>query len=62
VSKDEIKYEINKVLDHLPDQALEELLTYLKSVENRQPTFPVDKKIIDRILTEDYVLLQKLAQ
>jgi len=33
VSKEEIKYEINKVLDNLPDKALEELLVFLKELD-----------------------------
>ena len=33
MSKEEIKYEINKVLDHSSDSALQELLEFLKEVE-----------------------------
>lgn len=62
MSKEEIKYEINKVLDHFPDQVLEELLSFLKNIEGQQTTFQFDKKTIDRILKEDSSLLQKLAQ
>ena len=32
MSKEEIKSEINKVLDTLPDNALQDLLSFLKSV------------------------------
>jgi hypothetical protein len=35
MSKDEIKHEINLVLDHFSDQALAELLTFLKQLELR---------------------------
>ena len=62
MSKDEIKYEINKVLDHLPDKALEELLSYLKSIEVSGSTSLFDKRTIDQIISEDKTLLQKLAQ
>jgi len=62
MSKDEIKYEINKVLDHLPDNALEELLSYLKSIEVSGSTSLFDKRTIDQIISEDKTLLQKLAQ
>jgi hypothetical protein len=62
MSKDEIKYEINKVLDHLPDNALQELLSYLKEIEGKQTVSLLDKTTIEKILTEDKNLLQKLAQ
>jgi len=62
MSKDEIKYEINKVLDLLPDKALEDLLSFLKNVENRSKDSFLDNSRFKRILTEDKELLQKLAQ
>ena len=62
MSKDEIKYEINKVLDNLPDNALQELLSYLKDIEGKQTVSLLDKLTIEKILTEDKNLLQKLAQ
>ncbi|HLK28895.1 MAG TPA: hypothetical protein VKT28_09945 [Puia sp.] len=62
MSKDEIKYEINKVLDHLPDEALEKLLSYLKRLDNDEPSFLFDKMTIEKILSEDKELLQKLAK
>jgi hypothetical protein len=62
VSKDEIKYEINKVLDHLPDRALEELLSYLKKLDRGELPFSFDEVVIKKILTEDKELLQKLAK
>ena len=62
MSKEEIKYEINKVLDLLPDKALEELLSFLKNVENRSNNSLLDDARLKQILTEDKELLQKLAQ
>jgi len=59
MSKDEIKFEINKVLDLLPDKALEDLLSFLKNIENRSSDLFID---FHRILNEDKELLQKLAQ
>jgi len=59
MSKDEIKYEINKVLDLLPDKALEDLLSFLKNIETRSSDLFID---FHRILNEDKELLQKLAQ
>ncbi len=62
MSKTEIKEEINKVLDILPDKTLEELLSYLKSVEKNTSSSIFDPERIQKILTEDKRLLQKLAQ
>ena len=62
MSKDEIKYEINKVLDLLPDRALEDLLSFLKNVEGKSKDSLLDSSRLKRILTEDKELLQKLAQ
>jgi len=62
MSKDEIKNEINKVLDLLPDRALEDLLSFLKNVENRSKGSFLDSSRLKTILTEDKDLLQKLAQ
>jgi hypothetical protein len=62
MSKDEIKYEINKVLDLMPDKALEDLLSFLKNVEGQAKGDFLDNSRLIRILTEDKDLLQKLAQ
>ena len=35
MSKEEIKYEINKVLDQFSDKALEDLLTFLKQLGSK---------------------------
>ena len=62
MSKEEIKYEINKVLDHFSDDALQELLMFLTELDSKKDaeagfTFPL-KKILD----EDSELLSRLAQ
>lgn len=62
MSKDEIKFEINKVLDLLPDKALEDLLSFLKNIENHSSDIFLDKSRLQKILNEDKDLLQKLAQ
>jgi len=64
MSKDEIKKEINKVLDLLPDKALEDLLSFRKNIEGNsqaQGLF-LDSSRLNRILNEDKELLLKLAQ
>ena len=61
VSKDEIKYEISKVLDRFSDKSLTDLLAFLKDIDNKQrTTFSSDT--LQKILSEDKDLLQKLAQ
>ena len=58
----ELKYEIQQVIDNVPDSVLEKVLNYLKVVQAN----PVDKimlsKNMKRILSEDKELLEKLAQ
>ena len=61
MSKDEIKYEINKVLDDFSDKALEELLTFLRQLKPaNNVTLSSDQ--LQKILSEDKQLLEKLAQ
>ena len=62
MSKDQIKDEINKVLDHLPDKTLQNILSFLKNVESKQTLTLADHAILDKILSEDKDLLEKLAK
>ena len=62
MSKDQIKDEINKVLDHLPDKTLQNILSFLKNVEGKQTLTLADHAILDKILSEDKGLLEKLAK
>jgi hypothetical protein len=62
MSKDEIKYEINKVLDHFSDKALQDLLTFLRNLEGTQSASLFNNESIEKILTEDKELLKKLAK
>lgn len=61
MSTEEIKYEINKVLDNLSDNTLEELLKFLKGIEAKNSSL-LNPASLQKILTEDKELLQKLAQ
>lgn len=62
MSKEEIKYEISKVLDQFSDKALGELLNFLKQLDKmNEAKKPIDT-ILDKILSEDKDLLAKLAQ
>lgn len=62
MSKDEIKFEINKVLDNLSSDALHELLSFLKKLESEPPLYKIDANKLNSILEEDEELLKKLAQ
>ena len=62
MSKDEIKYEINKVLDHFSDEALEELLNFLKQLGPGNNDAFLNSNELQKILSEDKQLLEKLAQ
>jgi translation initiation factor RLI1 len=62
MSKEEIKYEINKVLDHFSDKALEELLSFLKELDSKNSVKVNFVSPLNKILSEDKELLAKLAQ
>ena len=62
MSKDEIKYEINKVLDRFSDKSLEELLAFLKGIDDKHRSTIFNSDTLQKILSEDKDLLQKLAQ
>lgn len=61
MSKDQIKYEINRVLDQFSDTALEELLVFLKQLEQKSLE-GLNQEHLRKILSEDRELLQRLAQ
>jgi len=62
MSKEEIRLEINKVLDHLSDKTLQDILALLKNVESKQTLSMTDRDSLDKILSEDKELLEKLAK
>ena len=58
----EIKSEIQKSLDNVPESVLQDVLDFLKKVEN-QPTETLNlMKDLRDILTEDKELLERLAK
>ena len=62
MSRDELKEEIAKVLDTIPDEVLEDILDYLKLlISNPKEKLSMTTKL-RQIITEDEELLQKLAQ
>jgi len=62
MSKEEIKYEIGKVLDQFSDKALTELLFFLKELDSRNVVETSINSSLNKILAEDKELLAKLAQ
>jgi hypothetical protein len=62
MSKEEIKYEINKMLDQFSDKALEEPLTFLKQLGPTDTAACQDSNDLQKILSEDHQLLEKLAK
>jgi hypothetical protein len=64
MSKEEIKYEIGKVLDQFSDKALTELLFFLKELDSRNvvETSINSSSSLNKIIAEDKELLAKLAQ
>lgn len=58
----ELKTEIQKALDKIPENILEDILSYLKEMQGKSRT-EIDKvRHLKKILTEDRELLKKLAQ
>lgn len=60
MSNTEIKSEINKVLDTLPDKALAALLVFLNDFETKKTVHL--SASLPQILKEDRELLSRLAQ
>ena len=58
----ELKSEIQKTLDKVPENILQDILMYLKEIE-RQPKKGIDMaRNLRTILTEDKSLLERLAR
>jgi len=62
MSKEEIKYEINKVLDQFSDKALSELLSFLKELDSVHASEKSFASQLNKVLTEEKDLLARLAQ
>ena len=58
----DLRKEINRVIEKVPDDFLTDLLSYLKEFENRSKKDLESLKHIKKILKEDQELLEKLAQ
>ncbi len=62
MTKTEIKFEIQKVLDNIPENVLFDILGLLKGLENQSPDKLEITHSLRQILAEDKELLEKLAQ
>jgi uncharacterized phage infection (PIP) family protein YhgE len=62
MSNEELRSEINKVLNSFSDKALEELYSFLKKLQSANPTAFSNSKDLQKILSEDKQLLEKLAK
>ncbi len=58
----EIKSEIQKSMDKVPESVLQDILDFLKSVENKSKEQLNLTKNLRNILTEDKELLERLAK
>jgi hypothetical protein len=62
MSKNEVKEEINKVLENVSDEALESILNYLKELISKSETDLILSNNLNRILSEDKEVLERLAK
>jgi hypothetical protein len=58
----ELKDRINRVLDNMSDDILEDVFKYLKSLTNKSRSDIILSQNLGRILEEDMNLLKRLAQ
>jgi len=62
MSVKELKTEIKKTLDNVPENVLQDILNYLKEYEKHPVNEIVFAKNLRLILTEDKNLLERLAR
>ena len=62
MSKEEIKEEINKTLDQFSDNALTDLLAFLKGLQHHNSISLTSGGNLSKLLAEESELLQRLAQ
>jgi len=62
MSKNEVKDQINKVLDNVSDEALESILNYLKALISKSETDFILSNNLNKILSEDKEVLERLAK
>jgi hypothetical protein len=62
MSKNEVKDQINKVLDNVSDEALESILSYLKQLISKSENDLILSNNLNKILAEDKEVLERLAK
>ena len=58
----DLRKEINRVIQKVPDDFLNEILSYLKEFENKSKNDLTSINHLKRILKEDQELLERLAK
>jgi len=58
----QVKSEIQKVIDQVPENLLPEILDYLKQVQHQTPEQAKFNNNLNKIFSEDKELLQRLAK
>jgi hypothetical protein len=61
MSREEVKTAINELLDNTPEQVLQEVFDYLKSVQGKTNESVSLSQNLRTILTEDKELLERLG-
>ena len=62
MSKNEVKEQINKVLDNVSDEALVSILNYLKELISKSEKDLILSNNLNKILSEDKEVLERLAK
>ncbi len=58
----DLRKEINRVIQKVPDDFLDDILAYLKEVENKSKNDYDSLRYLKQIFKEDQELLEKLAK
>jgi hypothetical protein len=58
----ELKTEIHKAIDNVPDNALQDVLNYLNTVQHPSPDKKKLYEFIDKVFEEDAEVLRRLAE
>ena len=62
MTTEDLRKEINRVIRKVPDDFLDDILTYLKEVENKSKNDYDSLRHLKQIFKEDRELLEKLAR
>ena len=62
MTANEVKTEIQKVLDKVPDNILQDILDYLKTIQSKSSDTVQLSQNLKQIISEDKALLERLAK